>query len=621
VVTARRPHAARSGGSASSTSDAVLLATAPGGDGRPAAALPWEDGTVLGRLLGQLADLGVPTVHVVTRPGGEEALAASLADRGCAVRLHVSATVADDLALVAGIARTARAGLVVAYADIVTHREALAGLLADPRVATGILSTGGKVGWPFTLGTRSRRGRVVSAGSPYHHVSRGNARFLGVLKVGPADRPRLVEVAGRLAALMAPPLPAGWGEELEARAGRWRLSLARVALVRAQREAQENEDLDAVFPSPEEVELWTPEAVTLSPGDEVELRRRLAVAPEDAPALLLVGLVRDGAHVGNSYLRKLFWARPVSQEGIETAAERITEYDEDQVLLDSAVKGSDGFFTTFFVSPYSKHIARWAARRGLTPNQITTFSMAIGILAALAFATGHRPGLVAGAVLLQLAFTFDCVDGQLARYTRTFSKLGAWLDSVFDRGKEYVVFAGLAVGASRAGDPVWLLAGAALTLQTMRHAFDFSYAAAQHQVIAATVQPPLEQPGDGLHPALAGAHGEIDEPDAAHDGGGVHDGGVAADPVHDPTVATVAAPLSLRDLPARALSGWHVLDRGPGVRWLKKMIAFPIGERFAAISLAAALTGPRTTFVVLLVLGGVATCYTLTGRVFRSIAR
>ena len=44
-------------------------------------------------------------------------------------------------------------------------------------------------------------------------------------------------------------------------------------------------------------------------------------------------------------------------------------------------------------------------------------------------------GYVAGAVLLQAAFTLDCVDGQLARYTRTFSKLGAWLDSIFDRAR------------------------------------------------------------------------------------------------------------------------------------------------------------------------------------------
>src|SRR3954471_3159572 len=166
--------------------------------------------------------------------------------------------------------------------------------------------------------------------------------------------------------------------------------------------------------------------------------------------------------------------------------------EDDRALLDAAVKPQDGFFTTFFVSPYSKYIARWAAHRGFTPNQVTTLSMLIGVAAAVAFALGTRAGWIAGAVLLQVAFTFDCVDGQLARYTRTFTKLGAWLDSVFDRGKEYVVFAGLAIGASRAGDPMWLLAGAALTFQTVRHAFDFSFAAAEHQEYRVAVQRPLD---------------------------------------------------------------------------------------------------------------------------------
>ena len=123
------------------------------------------------------------------------------------------------------------------------------------------------------------------------------------------------------------------------------------------------------------------------------------------------------------------------------------------------------------------------------------------MLAAAGFATGERPGMVAGAVLLYFAFVLDCVDGQLARYTRQFSKLGAWLDSIFDRTKEYVVFAGLAIGASRTGDPVWLLAGAALTMQTARHAVDFSYPVSQHQVIAAAPQPPIEDPFDGPRPA------------------------------------------------------------------------------------------------------------------------
>ena len=63
------------------------------------------------------------------------------------------------------------------------------------------------------------------------------------------------------------------------------------------------------------------------------------------------------------------------------------------------------------------------------------------------------------------------------------------------------MFAGLAIGASRIGDPAWLLAGAALALQTARHAIDFSFAVSQHQVIAETPQPPLEDPFDVPRPA------------------------------------------------------------------------------------------------------------------------
>jgi phosphatidylglycerophosphate synthase len=221
-----------------------------------------------------------------------------------------------------------------------------------------------------------------------------------------------------------------------------------------------------------------------------------------------------------------------------TAAGQIGRHDEERARLDSAVKASDGFFTTFFVSPYSKYIARWAARRGWSPNAVTVLSAGVGLFAAAGFATGERWGMVAGALLLQAAFTLDCVDGQLARYTGRFSALGGWLDGILDRAKEYAVYAGLAIG----GADVWLLAGAAMTLQTARHAIDFSF------------------PGSPSPPG-----------------------------------ATVA---------------------GPGV-WLRKIAAFPIGERLATISLTAALFDARVTFVVLLVCGGAAAVYALGGRILR----
>jgi hypothetical protein len=333
--------------------------------------------------------------------------------------------------------------------------------------------------------------------------------------------------------------------------------------------------------------------VTLSEADAARVRARVAAAPEDVAALLLVGLVRANVDITPVYLRRLFWTRPLSSEAAAGAAERIKGYDVDRVLLDSAVKSTDGFFTTFFVSPYSKYIARWAARRGLTPNQVTTASMLLGVLAAAAFATGERWGLIAGAVLLQVSFTTDCVDGQLARYTRQFSKLGAWLDSVFDRTKEYLAFAGLAIGATQMGDQVWLLACAAITLQTVRHTSDFSYMAVAHQAITVTPQTPIEQPLDH-----AGAQAEARRAARA---------------------AGEAPAPAKRPLATRVLSAWRKLDRMPSLVWIKRMAAFPIGERFALISITAAFFTPRVTLIAWLAWGGLAVLYTQAGRILRSL--
>src|SRR4051794_35775418 len=335
---------------------------------------------------------------------------------------------------VARIARSSPRGLLVGHGDVITHDSVLGALLTDPRVGSGVLSAGEKVGLPRSWGMRTDRGRVLSVASPFHSVFEPNNSFLGFVKVTGADVEALASVAERLAAVE-----------------------------------------------------W--------PGEP----------PSDVPALLAVGLVRSGVHLNQSFVGKLFWTRVGSASEVEAALRELGSYDEDKVRLDSAVKPVDGFFTTFFVSPYSKYIARWAARRGLTPNIVTTVSMAVGVAAALAFAVGSRAWLVVGALLLQAAFTLDCVDGQLARYTLTFTKFGAWLDSVFDRGKEYVVFAGLAVGASRAGDPVWVLAGAALTLQVLRHAFDFSFAASEQKDMGEAPQRPLDDPWDGAGPRPAAA--------------------------------------------------------------------------------------------------------------------
>ncbi len=616
------PRVASAGGRATGVAAAVVLATTTAEGGGPSAAQRFQGTSLLSRLLDQLTGLALPAVHVVTRPGFEAVLR-PIADAAGA-ELHVAPDAGADLRRVATVAGAVSGGVVVLQGDLITQREALAGLLADPRIATGALVTGGKSGRPFAFKLRARRGRIVSAGSAYHNVHRPNSAFLGVIKVDAADRDTLVEIADRLAVPAAAP-PAEWRAELELKRGTWRLAWHRVLERRAARvaagldeegEDDERDERDAVRSM--ELDLAGdagsdaehegdgadhrgPDDVELDPEGAAELERRVAAAGEDVVALLLVGLVRSDVVVRISNLRRLYWSRPLSAAAVERSTERIDAFDEDKALRTSAVKASDGFFTTYFVSPYSQYIARWCAKRGFTPNQITVVSLFVGLLAALAFATGERWGLITGAVLLQAAFTLDCVDGQTARYTRTFSKLGAWLDSVFDRSKEYLVFAGLAAGAAAQGDPVWHLACAALALQTARHAIDFSYPAIKQTADAAMDFPPLEQPWDGFGSGLP-YWARTPKERAAADA-------QAARPAADAPAGAVL----------RAKRFWRRAGKNRRVVWAKKIMMFPIGERFAAISLAAALFDARIVFYVLLVWGGWASTYVVLGRALRSL--
>jgi phosphatidylglycerophosphate synthase len=149
--------------------------------------------------------------------------------------------------------------------------------------------------------------------------------------------------------------------------------------------------------------------------------------------------------------------------------------DGEAVRLSRAVKSDDGLFTTLFVSSYSRYLARWLAGRGLSPNTVTTVSLLVAVVGALTATTGTRAGYIGAAVALYLSFVLDCTDGQLARYSLNFSRIGSWLDATFDRVKEYAVYAGLAFGSARNGDDVWLLAALAMALQTVRHHIDFAY--------------------------------------------------------------------------------------------------------------------------------------------------
>lgn len=269
-------------------------------------------------------------------------------------------------------------------------------------------------------------------------------------------------------------------------------------------------------------------------------------------------LTASGTEVHHPELGELVAAVPADPQARNEARQAVAAVDDEAIRLRTAVKARDGFFTTYCISPYSRYIARWCARRGLTPNQVTTASLFTALVAAGCAATGTRVGFVAAGLLLLFSFVLDCTDGQLARYSLQYSTLGAWLDATFDRAKEYAYYAGLALGAARGGDDVWALALGAMVLQTCRHVVDFSFNEANHDATANT----------------------------------------------SPTAALSDKLDSV---------GWTV--------WVRRMIVLPIGERWALIAVLTALTTPRITFIVLLIGCALAATYTTAGRVLRSLTR
>ena len=568
---------------------AIISATAAAEDGSPGALLLLDDQPLLARLCHQLRSQGADDITVLTRPEWSAAISEAVPGP----RFVSVTSLGDALDAVAETSARSAGPVVIAQGEILTQDAVLTGLVRDPRVATGVVSSGRSIPGEQTLRMFAERGRIVAGESAYHSIERASGSILGLLKVSAGDRPALTDTARELADLCRDQVPAAWEEELAVKVRVWGAAFF-----------QRNAPQVALAEQLERVQgttKWLPDPATirgeLDQAFYSQVLHRAAVAADDIVSLLVTGLVRSQQVLTIAHLRELFWSRPLSQERLEVVREKMATIDEDRILLRSAVKGSDGFFTTFLVSPYSKYIARWCARRNLTPNQVTTFSMGLGIASAAAFATGTRAGLIAGAVLLQLAFTADCVDGQLARYTRQFSKLGAWLDSVFDRGKEYVVFVGLALGATRtgSGSEIWLLAAAALALQTFRHTIDFSYAATQHVQITNAAHAPL------LEPADFGDHIVEEEEAVAVDRGNAW--------------ANILSGLGRAGIRAS-----RAFERRPWMKWSKRILVLPIGERFALISLTAAIFVPRVTFIALLTWGSVAAIYTILGRVLRSFA-
>ena len=288
--------------------------------------------------------------------------------------------------------------------------------------------------------------------------------------------------------------------------------------------------------------------------------------PGNAIDLSLVALTRARVQVDAADLWAAPYARSADNLVRESVASELKNLNLGQLRLKMANRANDGFYSVFFLRKFSKLLTWLAVRVKATPNQVTLISFAIGLYSAFCFTKGSFSQTLLGAVLLQISIIVDCVDGELARYTRKFSKLGAWLDAVTDRVKEYMVFLGLAIGAEKSGEDLWVPALVMMLIQTFRHLSDYNFARSVKLRAESQFLAPIDYAAD-----------------------------------FDGIVPTEREP------------------KGRLRYWLGKIIQFPIGERWLVISASAVIGGASFTFTVMPILAAISALVVYRGRIMRTL--
>ena len=122
-----------------------------------------------------------------------------------------------------------------------------------------------------------------------------------------------------------------------------------------------------------------------------------------------------------------------------------------------ALKPTDTVFNTYIARPLATPLVLLCEAMGLSPNQVTLMGLVTMLAGSVIWCVpvllngttldGLSPYLclIVGLVCMELAYLFDCADGQLARRTGLTSKLGASLDFLIDELKAFAMLASLSL--------------------------------------------------------------------------------------------------------------------------------------------------------------------------------
>ena len=275
--------------------------------------------------------------------------------------------------------------------------------------------------------------------------------------------------------------------------------------------------------------------------------------------LIVLFLVRSAIKITPVSIGKDQWYNPKRHQNTTFKPETAKELKKLKLRL--ANRSNDGFYSVLILRRLSKPITALSIRFGISPNTITFISLLIGFYSAYLFT---QESYILGALFFQLSLIVDCSDGEVARYTRKFSNFGRWFDASTDRIKEYLVYGALAYSATDGSNQFWILAIALMALQTFRHLSDYTFTVFSSAYEGGLQKIDINQSDDGF-----------------------------------------------------TSPNWH--GESEIKYWIKKILNFPIGERWLAISILAAFGGGELLFPVMIGIGLISLSYAWLTRIRRTL--
>ncbi|WP_165840076.1 CDP-alcohol phosphatidyltransferase family protein [Motiliproteus coralliicola] len=103
----------------------------------------------------------------------------------------------------------------------------------------------------------------------------------------------------------------------------------------------------------------------------------------------------------------------------------------------------DPLMEWYLLRPFSIYFTWFFVRLGVGPNWVTLMGMLLGCAGSGLLMLGQVGWGVAGAVLIWLGFLFDCVDGEVARYSGKGSLRGTYLDYFVGGVNDMAIMLGL----------------------------------------------------------------------------------------------------------------------------------------------------------------------------------